>query len=182
MHKYFSKTVKALTLATLVTGCGTTPIMSMWKLRSVDPLNTPPQYIKIALVTEQAMPYIKNCVQLTLGFDGGTEQTKFQESATVKIETNVIPRQLKSEIRENEFVSLFYLAEDESKAFALIQQKIKKMKSSKPDGKGWLNVKINDTCLETGLPDKLNSDIYLNLSKNIDYILLAENIDLMLVR
>lgn len=167
-----------LLVVSLLSACAGTPIVSMWKLRNLNPLETDPAHISIAVVTHKGIQLQDGSTSLKMGFASELPEHNFTDEFIASIERNADPAPLQANLKADQAVTLFYLNPAVAAAMRTTQNRIRAIRDSQIEGSGSMSVSIHSGCSIGPKPDHLEADIYVQFNPRDGYILLNQNLDL----
>ncbi|MEM7359651.1 MAG: hypothetical protein AAF431_11185 [Pseudomonadota bacterium] len=166
-----------LAISTL-TACAGIPITSIWKLRNLNPLDTDPAEISIAVVTHQGVQLQDGSTSLSLGFSSEVTEHNFTDEYVASIRRNADPAEVQADVNEDEAVTVFFLNPKAAEAMRTSQNRIRAIRDQQIEGSGSLSVSVHSGCSIGPKPDQLTADIYVKFNSRDGYILLNQNLDL----
>lgn len=168
-----------LVLALSITACVSMPISSMWKLRNLDMLNTEPEDLRIAVITDKIMQLNDGSTSLTIAFSSKQAEHNFSYRLLTTIEQRANVASLASEISDNQTLTLFYLSDKEAEQLRLAQNRMRAVRDQDIDGNGSLSISVHTGCFTGPQPDALLTTIYAQFDLQQGFIKMQSNIDLM---
>lgn len=163
-----------------VTACTSVPLSTMWKLRSMSPLETRAEDLSVAIRSPKAI----NLNSAKTGLEFGYQWSEAENDRLVEyfelslVPTRLLPESISKNLTQGEQAHILKLDERDHARFYQAQQKIKKLKEKYPDGNGWFNVGLSQFCLkELSTEQELLVNIYLQTEKFSDYMLLIRNLN-----
>lgn len=157
------------------------PLMGMYKLSQLDPMEADPRNIRIAVRTINALQLQKGDVTLDIGFVSEDGQTNLQERLIVEISQNDFPtKELIQDKKPNETVTIMNLTEQDALKMREFQKLVHNAKANDSEGSGRLGVGISASCLKEAISDQeLLVDVFLQVEPNDSYFLILNDLDLL---
>ena len=169
----------AVTLLLLISGCVGMPISSMFKLRNLDPLETDPAQISIAVITNNAVVLNDNSTSLTMGFKSDLPEHNFENTFFTIVVTNPNIQVLQDNKNDDENITLFFMDEKSAKSMRITQNRIKSIRQLGIEGEGSLAINVNTGCFNVRKPSILLASIYMKFDSEQGFILMNRNVDLI---
>ena len=164
----------------LLSACTSVPLSTMWKLRSSSPLETPAQDLSVAIRSPKLIDLRSAKTALDFGYQwSGSASDKVVENFDLVLSpSNLLPESVGRDLESNEQVHILRLAKSDHTRFSQAQHKIKQLKKTHPDGKGWFSVGLSAFCLKSRTePEELLVNIYLQTEKLGEYLHLIRNLN-----
>jgi hypothetical protein len=114
----------ALFVSLLISGCVGMPISSMLKLRNMEPLETDPAGIRIAVITDKIVQLSNGSTSLTMGYSSEYPEFTFSNKSKATIINDATVPELESKRGPEQNITLFYLAEDAARIMKDAQSRI----------------------------------------------------------
>ena len=167
-----------LGLSIFLVACAGMPISSMFKLRNLNPLETNPADIRIAIITHKAVTFSDGATSLSIEFESEIAEHNFLNVYKASLETNPPVNILQEHRGDNENITLFYLAPDAAAGMQQTQNRIKTIRQADIEGSGSLSISINTACFQEAKPKSLSASIFAMFDKEQGYILMNRGLDL----
>ena len=159
-------------------GCAGIPISSMYKLRNLDPLETDPAQVGIAVITNKAVVLNNDSTSLTMGFKSDTPDHNFENTFLTNVVINPNIQVLQDDKNNDENITLFSLDYESAKAMRVTQNRIKSIRQLDIEGEGSLSINVNTGCFNARRPPTLLASIYMKFDAEQGYILMNKDVDL----
>lgn len=169
----------AVSLISLLTACTSVPLSTIWKLRNFDPLEANPSFIRIAVITDQAVQLKDNAVSIELGFDSDFPEHNFHNISHATVETNASVEELNKLVADNQRITLFYLDTENAHTMRLAQNRIRIIKQNELEGEGSFSLSVHTGCFNGSKPDELLATVFARFNPERQYLKMISNIDLL---
>jgi hypothetical protein len=173
--------------AFVLTGCMSMPIMTMYKLSQLSPLDIQPSNIRVALRTDKAITIEDGATEINMSYysEGGHTLAPVSMEHSFYIRTT--PQQasplsdiLLDGMEDNEQITLLSLSDEQAQKMADILAIAKKYKANDIKGKGEFSIHIQEACFgNISQFDSLALDIFLQTDAADGYMMFLENIDII---
>lgn len=159
-------------VAVLLGACTSMPISSMYSLSKIDPMQTDPEQIRVAIRVNESVNITRGSAQIAMGFtaqDGSIdEQHEFDVQLTGK--QRLTPKLIKG-LQAGEVVTVMSLSPQDARAMKELQQRLFQYKSADIEGKGSFTLQVTDLCLDKDLPGgDIPLTLFLKTEIDEDYI------------
>ena len=158
--------------------CAGMPFSSMLKMRNLEPLETDPAQISIAIITHKGLAFRDGDTSLAIGFRSDNAEHNFQNTFVASLDHNPNIKVLQEERGSDENITLFYLAEEAANEMRETQNKIKAIRNADTEGEGSLSINVNTGCFKEKKPDSLYASIFVKFNNEQGYILMNRGLDL----
>lgn len=145
--------------------------------RSLDPLNTPPNQIGIAVGVPENIRLSSGDAVMRIAFRGGTP------ASTILIEEEVrlqLARDGSGQLAANAPDEVIYRASllpDDAARFASAQQAIREARENGADGNGSLSIQVVGGCYLGELPVALPTSTWLNTDESRPFVAMTRRVD-----
>lgn len=173
------KRIIILISVALLMSCSSVPLITKLKLRNLDPVYSDPANLRLAMVVDKLLTFENISVTLTLGFDSGSEATSLLSTFQAKIDSHTLEDIHSLPKKSNAAITLFYLDSQNAEAMRLAQGKIIAWKQSGIEGQGMLSVATRFGYIGAKLPESLKANIYIQLDRLDDFLLIQRDVDLL---
>jgi len=164
-------------LALILAGCAGVSPAGLIAASRLDPLESPPGNISVAVSVPDAVQLKKGDADLSLAFvpDDPERAASISKSVPLSISSRVAgPRDPK----EGEAIFVLGFSEEDAVGLTAIQDQIKSLRSKGVEGSGSLSVAITGGCVTRELDDGLPVTIWLRTDPGAKFVLLTRSADL----
>lgn len=163
-----------------VASCSNIPLSTMIKMMNLNPLETDPQQLVVAVKAPQGVNVRDGDVVIDFNFRTDDPSTSFDHHFPVIInEDYAIPDSLKEDIEENEKITVMQLSKEDAQTMAKGQQMVKGYReNNEKGGAGSMNVRLVSACRDEKFSwgnSELN--VYLKTQDDEDFFLFLEDMD-----
>ena len=174
------KIVLLASILTLVTACSNIPLSTMIKMMNLNPLETDPKQLVVAVVAPDGVNVQDGDVVIDFNFRTDDPSTSFDHHFPVIInEGYAVPDNLKEDIEENEKITVLQLSKEDAQTMAEGQQMVKDYReNNEKGGAGSMNVRLVSACRDENFSwgnSELN--VYLKTQDDEDFFLFLEDMD-----
>lgn len=175
------KTILLVSILTLATACSNIPLTTMMKLMNLNPLETDPKQLVVAVVTPEGVNVRDGDIVIDFSFRTGDPSTSFDHNFPVVINADyAVPDSLKEDIDDNEKITVMQLAEKDALTMYEGQQAVKEYRRKHENGgAGSMDVRLVSACRDNNFSrsnSKLN--VYLKTQDDEDFFLFLEDMDI----
>ena len=153
MNRNIHVTIAAFAWMVLMTGCASTPLSTIWKMRNFDPLNADPSQIQFAVITHREVTLSDDSTSMTLSFDAQDAAHSFSHTAMASVTSNAMVPALMEQIKPHQKITSFHLEPQDAEALRLAQSKLRNIKNLDLEGTGSVSISITHGCLSKQLID-----------------------------
>lgn len=165
----------------VLTGCTSlgTPVTSLVQLSQLDPLESDPSNMRLAVRAPSVLKFRDGDVKLAMGFDGGSAETRFSDVFAADIDNGVIatPGIDRSSLDGQTFAVASLTPEAAARMMAM-QKRIKALRAAGIQGKGSLTVSATACKTVDDLPKPLPITAWLQPSPDKNFLMLLRQMDL----
>lgn len=170
----------ALFAVTALSACASVSPAGLIAAARLDPLNTPPNQIAVAVGVPQHFRLRSGDARLRIGFKGGSAAATVQVQETVPLQfaLNGGARSIGPVGNAGETVYVAHLAAKDAAAFARAQAEIRALRQKGVSGSGSLNVEIVAGCFAGSPPAQLPVSTWLQTDAGDGFVALTRKVDL----
>ena len=163
-----------------VSACSSIPIMTMYKMRNVSPLEAHPEHIKVAVRTDKRIIIQKGNVELKFGYKADDGSLNIEDLYLIEVEHNSIAHPtLLDGIGRHEAVTLLKLSPDDAKQLRESQRLVAEHQSSGEKGQGYLSVGLSNICTPGGVNiANAEADLFLHVDPATGFLLLFDDMNI----
>jgi hypothetical protein len=159
-------------VALLFVACTAVPISSMYSLSKIDPMQTDPEQIRVAIRVNESVNASRGSAQITMAYkaeDGSIdEEHEFDVQLTA---AQTLTPKLTRGLLPGEQVTVMSLSPQDARTMRDLQQRLFKYQAADGDGDGSFNLRLGDLCLDKALPDgDIPLTLFLKTESDEDYI------------
>lgn len=174
------KIILLASILTLVTACSNIPLSTMIKMMNLNPLETDPEQLTVAVKAPQGVNVRDGDVIIDFNFRTDDPNSSFDHHFPVIInEDYAIPDSLKEDIEKNEKIMVMHLSKEDAQTMAEGQQMVKDYREKNEKvGAGSMNVRLVSACRDENFSwgnSELN--VYLKTQDDEDFFLFLEDMD-----
>ena len=164
-------------ILTLLAGCSSIPLSSLYQLKKLDILSTNPEFLSIAIRTHKAFNLREGDVLFSMGYHA--DDIKLDEQYIVKpTQSRINPSRIPLTQNDQHIIQLL-LSDTDVKRMRALQQKIKQHKAAGGNGKGYMTVALVGICRGNDIPSGyLAADTFIKTEEITDYIPLVQDFNL----
>lgn len=170
----------SLFAVTALSACASVSPAGLIAAARLDPLNTPPNQIAVAVGVPQQFRLRSGDARLRISFKGGTAAAtvQVQEAVPLQFARSGGARRDAPVGNAGETVYVAHLAAEDAAAFARAQAEIRALRQKGVPGSGSLNVEIVGGCHVGALPAKLPVSSWLETNAGDGFVALTRQVDL----
>ncbi len=174
------KNLFVITLISMLSGCASMPLPSMYKLYRLSPMEADPAQIKIAIRAHQAIGIPHGAARMEVKYENHDKSKIIEDIYFIEITQNAaVPAELKDDKAADEAITILQLTEQDAESMRKIQAQVKADKKAGIKGMGSFGLGLHGTCLQGTLPEgSLYVDIFMQTSDEDSYFIFTENLDI----
>jgi len=164
----------------LIASCSNIPLTSMLKLMSLNPLETDPRQLLVAVRTPEGISVRDGDIVINFSFRTDDPSVSFDHSFDViKNDAYELPADMTAELNNNEKITVMQLREEDAQIMAEGQQAIKAYREVHENGgAGSMNVRLVSACRNADFSwDNSALNVYLKTAADEDFFLFLEDMD-----
>ncbi|MGM7447414.1 hypothetical protein ACP7H9_02730 [Idiomarina sp. ST20R2A10] len=174
------KIIFLTSILTFVASCSNIPLSTMIKMMNLNPLETDPKQLVVAVVAPDGVNVQDGDVVIDFNFRTDDPSTSFDHHFPVIInEDYAVPDNLKEDIEGNERITVMQLSKEDAQTMAEGQQMVKDYReNNEKGGAGSMNVRLVSACRDENFSwgnSELN--VYLKTQDDEDFFLFLEDMD-----
>jgi hypothetical protein len=159
-------------IALLFVACTSIPISSMYSLSKIDPMQTDPEQIRVAIRVNESVNATRGSAQIGITYtaDDGSIDEEHEFDVQVTSAQTLTPK-LTRGLKPGEQVTVMSLSPQDARTMKDLQQRLFKYKAAGGDGDGSFTLRLGDFCLDKTLPDgDIPLTLFLKTENQEDYI------------
>mgnify|MGYP000704644558 FL=1 len=174
------KIILLASILTLATACSNIPLSTMIKLMDLNPLETDPKQLVVAVKAPEGVDVRDGDVVIDFDFRTDDPEYSFSHNFPVIINDDyLVPDNLKEDIEENEKITVLQLSKEDAQTMAEGQKMVKDYsENNEKGGAGSMNVRLVSACRDENFSwgnSELN--VYLKTQDDEDFFLFLEDMD-----
>ncbi|WP_227270755.1 hypothetical protein [Roseobacter weihaiensis] len=180
-HNFTLPALLSLACALTLSACASVNPAGLMAASRLDPLNTAPTEIAVAVGVPDTLRLANGDVQLYMGFKGGSATSTVIVEETVPLQVSPVTA---GELQPNADGELIYaarLAPEDAARIARAQAEIKQLRARGIEGQGTLSVAVTGGCLVEPLLDTLLISTWLQTSPEDGFVSLTRQQDVFRV-
>lgn len=175
------KIVLLASILTLVTACSNIPLSTMIKMMNLNPLETDPEQLVVAVKAPDGVNVRDGDVVIDFNFRTDDPSTSFDHHFPVIINDDyLVPDNLKEDIEDNEKITIMQLSKQDAQTMYEGQKAVKEYRSkNEAGGAGSMNVRLVSACRGDNFSwSNSELDVYLKTQDDEDFFLFLEDMDI----
>ncbi|MDN4502431.1 hypothetical protein QX776_08450 [Alteromonadaceae bacterium BrNp21-10] len=160
-------------------GCSSIPLRTMYHMSQANPLETPPESIKVAVRADKGIKIQKGSVEFKLGYTAEDNSLIIEDIYLVEVQNDnrQYPRLL-DDAQPDEVVTLLKLSDADAKQMRESQRLIGQHKANGGEGKGMISIQLTRTCIVNEVPKNLSFDMFMQLDPEVGFLTFFEDMDI----
>ncbi|MDV6315333.1 hypothetical protein RBK99_02935 [Idiomarina sp. HP20-50] len=164
----------------LVASCTNIPLSTMIKMMKLNPLETDPQQLVVAVVAPDGVNVRDGDIVIDFSFRADEPNVSFEYHFPVIVNDDYsVPDSLKEDVQDNEKIMIMQLSKEDAQTMAKGQQTVKDYrKNNEKGGAGSMNVRLVSACRNNEFSwgnSELN--VYLKTQDAENFFLFLEDMD-----
>lgn len=163
-------------VALLFVACTAIPISSMYSLSQIDPLQTDPEQIRVAIRVNESVNATYGSAQITMGYkaDDGSIDEEHEFDVQLTSAQTLTPK-LTRGMLPGEQVTVMSLSPQDARTMKDFQQRLFKYDAAGGDGDGSFTLRLRELCLDKKLPGgDIPLTLFLRTESHEDYIVFVK--------
>ena len=159
-------------VALLFEACTAIPISSMYSLSKIEPLQTNPEHIRVAIRVNESVNATHGSAQIIIGYkaEDGSIDEEYEFDVRLTSAQTLTPK-LTRGMLPGERVTVMSLLPQDARIMKDIQQRVYKYDAAGGDGDGIFSLRLRKLCLDKKLPDgDIPLTMFLRTESHEDYI------------
>lgn len=175
------KIILLASILTLATACSNIPLSTMIKLMDLNPLETDPKQLVVAVKAPEGVDVRDGDVVIDFDFRTDDPEYSFSHNFPVIINDDyLVPDNLKEDIEDNEKITVMQLSKQDAQTMYEGQKAVKEYRSkNEAGGAGSMNVRLVSACRDDNFSwSNSELDVYLKTQDDEDFFLFLEDMDI----
>jgi len=170
-------------LVLLFSGCTSLTFTGIYHLVQIEPFNTEPEQLKVAVRTHRYIKINNGDVVINLSYRADDLSLNIEEKYLVNVvnanSLDYTDENLVDGKADNESITIMALSQDDAKSLLKAQQQLRDYQATGKKGNGSIRVSIENLCYTHLLTQEATEiDMFLHTNKDVGYFLFLEDLNL----
>lgn len=170
-----------LMITSVISGCSSVPLTTMYKMMSLDPLGVEPSEVIVAVQAPTGIVVNNNDVVIKFNVKADDPNYSFEHEYFVKVnEEYALPDELKQKNKANSKIFILQLNKSDALKMLHGQDIVKKYKKNNITGSINMSVSVKSVCKNSDFSTKNNElNVYLKLNDKDDFFTFMEDVNVL---
>lgn len=171
------RALATLAVATTAAACSTLNPAGLVAASRLDPLNTPPSEISVAVGVPETLRLADGDAEFRIAFRGGSAASTIMLEEVAPLRLSAVGSDGPRPSASDEIVYIARIAPEDAGRIAAVQQEIRDLRAAGTDGDGSLTVRVVGGCFVGGPPEALAISTWLRTDPSDGFVQLTRRQD-----
>ena len=171
------RALATLVVATTAAACSTLNPAGLVAASRLDPLNTPPSEISVAVGVPETLRLADGDAEFRIAFRGGSAASTIMLDEVAPLRLSAVGSEGPRPSASDETVYIARIAPEDAGRIAAVQQEIRDLRAAGTDGDGSLTVKVVGGCFVGAPPEEIAISTWLQTDPSDGFVQLTRRQD-----